>query len=670
MKINLKLFLATSALALLTACGNNASTGASANSGAAMALTGSPLGYAPTAVAQSVDAYRPPDKVTSQDSPMKPRDLNAAPVATSIPLGAPLANQAAQARKSNGAVAENHMGKPLQIGFDREVAQTSTVTGTMQVLKWQATAAGGQVAALNFRSTGAKGMRVGLLVTELPASATLRFYAKGAANAYEVKGSEVLAVLAKNLASGNKTDEGRTYWGPVIKSADSIFEIEIPADVSTNAVEVSIPSVSHLFMSLSEAQAATTQATYSGGSNFSSMACHVDVVCTNPFPAASDAVAWIIFKTLEGDKICSGTLLNDSKSSGKAYLLSANHCISTQTVASTVYTEFKYRSLFCGNASSGEYYPTAMTGATLHYTAIGTDTTLLELFGKPSTSVLYAGWDASAAPAMNTVVHSIHHPQGDQQRLTRGSVTSYFTRSGNGLNTSDITSGTILGVTQSSGNTEPGSSGSSLLKGSDSNPIVIGQLLGRLVGNNQTDSCSDSVEKRLYGRFDLAYKSGMNVFLNPESVAASLIRQPVFRFYNTQSNVYFYTIYTAERDTILSTLANVLTYEGIAFYASPTPTSGYSSIYRFRNTVNGSYLYTISEVEKTSILQNYPQYVLEGTAWYAEPSAAGGGSPLYRFRTNNNSHIYTAYESEKASILTNYPSFVYEGPAYYVKLTP
>jgi hypothetical protein len=86
--------------------------------------------------------------------------------------------------------------------------------------------------------------------------------------------------------------------------------------------------------------------------------------------------------------------------------------------------------------------------------------------------------------------------------------------------------------------------------------------------------------------------------------------------------------------------------------------------------VNGSYLYTISEVEKNSILQGYPQYVLEGTAWYAEPSAAGGGSPLYRFRTNNNSHIYTAYESERASIIANYPSFVFEGPAYYVKLTP
>ena len=673
MKTNLKLLLATCVLALITACGNNASTGASANSGAAMALTGSPLGYAPTAVAQSVDAYRPPDKVTSQDSPMKPRDLNAAPVATSIPLGAPLVNQAAQARKSNGAVAESHMGKPLQIGFDREVAQTSTVTGTMQVLKWQATAAGGQVAALNFRSTGAKGMRVGLLVTELPASATLRFYAKGAANAYEVKGSEVLAVLAKNLAAGDKSDAGRTYWAPAVDSADATVEIEIPAGVETSSVAVSVPKVSHIFMSNKEISAVESQINYAGDAN-AGLSCQVDVKCSSPMPAATDAVVHLIFKEIDGDYICSGTMLNDATNSGKPFLLTANHCISNQTVASTLTTWFKYRSTTCNDGTTGERYPT-YGGADLKYTAYNTDSTLLQLRASPNVSgVLYAGWDATTPPANATTVHTVHHPQGDQQRLSRGSITGYSVRNATDPNyflASTLADGTILDVRLTTGLTEGGSSGSGLFKGADSNPQLIGQLFG---GTNP--SCTvpggsvATPANNVYGRFDVAFKAGMNAWLSPASVAASLIRQPVYRFYNTQTNVYFYTIYTAERDTILSTLADVLTYEGIAFYASPIATAGYSTIYRFRNTVNGSYLYTISEVEKTSILQNYPQYVLEGTAWYAEPSAAGGGSPLYRFRTNNNSHIYTAYESEKASILTNYPSFVYEGPAYYVKLTP
>jgi hypothetical protein len=271
-------------------------------------------------------------------------------------------------------------------------------------------------------------------------------------------------------------------------------------------------------------------------------------------------------------------------------------------------------------------------------------------------------------------VHTIHHPQGDQQRLSRGSITGYSVRDATDPNlfiTSTIANGTILDVRLTTGLTEGGSSGSGLFKGADTNPQLIGQLYG-----GSTPSCTvpggtvATVANNVYGRFDVAFKAGMNAWLSPGSVAASLIRQPVFRFYVPQSGVYFYTIYASERDTILATLSNVFTYEGIAFYASPTPTAGYDPIFRFRNTLNGSYLYTISSVERDSILQSYPQYVLEGTAWYAQKAAVGDGSPLYRFRTTNGTHIYTAYESEKASILANYPGFVLEGPAYYVKLTP
>jgi hypothetical protein len=204
-----------------------------------------------------------------------------------------------------------------------------------------------------------------------------------------------------------------------------------------------------------------------------------------------------------------------------------------------------------------------------------------------------------------------------------------------------------------------------LFKGTDANPQLIGQLYG-----GQTPSCSSTSTQNVYGRFDVAFRAGMRIWLSPDSAAPIASRQPVFRFYIQQSGVYFYTIYASERDSILATLSNVFTYEGIAFYASPTPTAGYDAIYRFRNTLNGSYLYTISDVERDSILQNYTQYVLEGTAWYAQKAAVGDGSPLYRFRTNNGTHIYTAYESEKASILANYTNFVLEGPAYYVKLTP
>ena len=311
------------------------------------------------------------------------------------------------------------MGKPLQIGFGREVALTSTPAAMQQLLKWKTTVSGSQVAAINFNSTGAKGIRVGLLVTQLPETATLRFYAKGAALSFEVKGSEVLAVLAKNLAAGDKTDAGRTYWGPTVEGVDATVEIEIPANVATGSVSVSVPVISHNFMSRKEVSTAVAELTYSGGAN-GGLSCQVDVTCSAPVPAATDAVAWVVFNEGASTYVCSGTLLTDNINSATPYLLTANHCIGTQTVASTVYTEFKYRSLACNNATTGEYYPTQTDGADLLYTAYATDTTLIKLRGSiTAPGVLYAGWDATTPPAVSTAIHSVHHPKSDQQRLSR-----------------------------------------------------------------------------------------------------------------------------------------------------------------------------------------------------------------------------------------------------------
>ena len=288
-------------------------------------------------------------------------------------------------------------------------------------------------------------------------------------------------------------------------------------------------------------------------------------------------------------------MLNDNLNSATPYLLTANHCISTQTTASNVYTEFKYRALSCNNAATGEYFPTATDGASLLYTAAATDSTLLKLTGSPSTSVLFAGWDATTAPTVNTVIHGIHHPQGDQQRLSRGTISSYFARVGtNSMSNSNVGSGTILGIAQTSGNTEPGSSGSGLFKGTDANPVVIGQLFGRLIGANQADSCSDAGETRLYGRFDVAFKEGMSDWLVQGS-------KPVFRFYNRNNDSHFYTKSVSESNYIKQYLTHYR-YEGPTFNASSNQTAGLSPVYRFYNTASDSHFFTIDESEKNNII--------------------------------------------------------------------
>ena len=662
MTTHFKLLITACALALLSACGNNY-TSTESSSTAASVKAGTTVANAPAVLAQAVDAYRPPESAATPNTPAKPRDLRVAPSATNIDMGAPLASQPAAARQNNQTgTAEDRMGKPMQIGFDRDVAQTATAAATQQMLKWQTTAAGGQVAAINFHSTGAKSMRVGLLVTQLPATATLRFYAKGAATAFEVKGAEVLAVLAKNLAAGDKTDEGRTYWAPDVDGADATIEIEIPAGFAASSVVVSVPSVSHIFMSNKEISTITAQINYTGDTNFA-LSCQVDVKCSSPVPAATDAVVHLKFKVGTGSFICSGTMLNDNINSSTPYILTANHCISSQTVASTLTTWFKYRSTTCNDGTTGEYYPTT-GGADLLYTKYNTDGTLLRLRAAPSVSgVLFAGWDATTTPAETTAVHGVHHPKGDQQRLSGGAIDGYFIRDPDQTKTTSFfgataANSTILSVNLTTGIVEGGSSGSGLFKGADSNPRLIGQLYGGFGAVCSTATVS-APQATVYGRFDVAFNAGMSDWLNQGI-------KSVTQFYNAASGVHYYAYGLTDSSTF-STSNPAYSNQGLSFKVSSNQTAGLSPVYRFYNTSNGTYFYTISEKERAAVASNTPRMRNDGVVWYASATAAAGTVPLYSaFNATKGTQYFTTSLTARNDLIAANPQFKTDGIAFYV----
>lgn len=113
--------------------------------------------------------------------------------------------------------------------------------------------------------------------------------------------------------------------------------------------------------------------------------------------------------------------------------------------------------------------------------------------------------------------------------------------------------------------------------------------------------------------------------------------------------------------------------EGDAFFAASGTNPGLSPVYRFRNLLNNSYLFTINEVEKQYIIDNFSMYFVQenGAAWYSSAVPAVGFSPLYRFRNKTNgSYLFTASEAEKNAIVANFPTiFALEGIGYYVAPT-
>jgi hypothetical protein len=168
--------------------------------------------------------------------------------------------------------------------------------------------------------------------------------------------------------------------------------------------------------------------------------------------------------------------------------------------------------------------------------------------------------------------------------------------------------------------------------------------------------------------------SAQSLTVSPQATDSYTVglSSPVQRAQNTTLfGSYFFSIYPTEMTNALSTNPT-WNLEGTAFHASLGINPGLAPVYRFRNLINGSYLYTINEGEKSDIIANYSAtFTLEGTAWYASPVPAAGYSALYRFRNlTNGTYLFSAYEAEKDAIVANYAGiFLLEGVSYYVRQT-
>lgn len=392
-------------------------------------------------------------------------------------------------------------GAPLQVGFGRDVAALAGEAALRRALKWQPLATGGRAAAIGITSPEASAMRIGVRVTALPADAALRFYAPASGPVFEVPAREILDTIARNVAAGDASANARTYWAPVIEGATAVIEVELAATSSDNDLHIAIPEISHFVTSAAKDYVMPKSAA----------ACENDVMChLADWGVESTAVARMIF--CDGPKCyyCTGTLLADlDTSTAIPYFLSANHCISTQTVASTLQTDWFYRSSACNSGVAGTSQ-TLTGGATLLYASTNTDTSFMRLNATPPAGTAYAGWIVGTPPAVGTDIVDVHHPAGDLQKISFGDVQGYWTctapRGGRfSCSVSTLGSATFYGVTWRSGVVEGGSSGSALFD--DAGQYVIGQLYGG------SSSCTNQTATDYFGRFDVAYNAALSQWL-------------------------------------------------------------------------------------------------------------------------------------------------------------
>ncbi|MBN1115864.1 MAG: T9SS type A sorting domain-containing protein [Bacteroidales bacterium] len=151
-----------------------------------------------------------------------------------------------------------------------------------------------------------------------------------------------------------------------------------------------------------------------------SRSCNLNVNCihSSNIQAQKNSVCRIVYR---GTQRCTGTLINNQRTDGKPYVITASHCISTDYLASTAVFSFNYESSDCENEDDSAQ---SISGATLvaagYHIPSKPDTLDFSLLLLSEELPLdyypyYSGWDATGVTPDSTYV--IHHPNGDIKKI-------------------------------------------------------------------------------------------------------------------------------------------------------------------------------------------------------------------------------------------------------------
>lgn len=658
MRANLKLGWGTVMLsALLTACGGSSDGGSAPQLIAASGTVETTAKSAEPSPATSSALLPIESRVQTEEGAavdvnrFKVRLIGRGPEPQQVTLPSLPAAESSLPLKSTPSI----FGVPTKIGVARQVAQTASPLAVTSLMNWTPSERGGQLAAMRFASPSARGVRIGLRVDSLPLGTMVRFYGDTSEKMYEVSAQEILAVIQRNLAAGDSSDSARTFWSPNMGGEATTVEVEVPPSAAVDAVKVAVPMLSHVTVDMTK-QESMEKVGESGS-------CNADIPCTSKYDSLSKSVALMDFIKDGNNYVCTGTLLNDRMSTGTPYFLSANHCISNQTVASTLYTLWFYKSATCRSTQVNPTFATMTSGATLLYTEPTTDTTFMRLNSQPPAGALFAGSSPFSPDSYNGVqgVYGVHHPKGDVQKYSEGSYLGTAACGSSNCYAATGSNAKFLAVSWYNGVTEGGSSGSGLFRRLNGNDYLVGQLLGG------ASSCSNPGGYDFYGRFDLAFQAALQQWLDAPSTT---VRTPIYRFYNTKTGAHFYTSSVSERDLVITKLPEY-NYEGPAFFAFGAAAPGTKPVYRFYNTRNGTHFYTMDEQERANIQANMPWYEYNYITWYATTSQTSGAMPMYRFyHSQAQTHFYTMSASERDNIRQNIPQYAYEGVRYFAWGSP
>lgn len=200
-----------------------------------------------------------------------------------------------------------------------------------------------------------------------------------------------------------------------------ILELQVPPGEDYG--DLSIAGFSHAFVDIFGKKSPDDRYFGTAGS------CEVDINCKEglAWQTIKRSVCRIIFKRdAFSSEICTGTLINNTAEDQKAFLYTANHCISNDFEAETAVLYFGYESAGC-NGEDGINTMT-LSSTEILATSDSLDFSLLLLSENPPDAYqpYFSGWSRIPMPPLASV--TIHHPKGDVKKISRDAdpaVTDY-----------------------------------------------------------------------------------------------------------------------------------------------------------------------------------------------------------------------------------------------------
>jgi len=153
-------------------------------------------------------------------------------------------------------------------------------------------------------------------------------------------------------------------------------------------------------------------------------ACNIDINC-NEGAAWQDIKRSVCRIVTNGNKYCTGTLVNTTDEYQEPYILTAAHCIGSQGEADKSVFVFNYESEICDGPDGSTNHTISgslliATGDTLgdKLNLDSLDFSLVKLSISPPDSfrVYLAGWSRKSSPPLQTA--TIHHPHGDVKKIS------------------------------------------------------------------------------------------------------------------------------------------------------------------------------------------------------------------------------------------------------------